>query len=70
MEDKAYKITQEWLNLHKTPAGGLTDAQIIALTGTTVVKKQKGWLRKLVGTNISLSQKERYEQGKYVYKTH
>lgn len=61
----SFVVTEKWLNEFKTLAGGMTDAQVKALTGKT--KPKKGWKDRLIGTTISQATKLAYEQGRDIY---
>ena len=62
-----FKITNTWFNKHKTRNGSWTDAQWIALSVTYEQKLTSGWKQRLLGTYITLSQKQEFENAKYKY---
>ena len=55
-------ITLEWLNRHRTARGAFTRKQVEAL-GLRWPPHPKGWLRKLVGREITEEQRRKFEQG-------
>ena len=54
------KITKEYLNKHKTNAGGYTRSQIQAL-GQDWNHLGKGWAKRLIGTELSDENAARFE---------
>lgn len=61
-DSASFIVTDRWLESFKTAAGGMTRAQVKALTGKSAPKA--GWKKALIGTRITQQQRRDYEQGK------
>ena len=62
-----FKVTNEWLDAHRTKNGGWTDAQWLTLGVTKKLMRMKGWKRHLVGGWITYEQKDAFEDAKTIY---
>jgi hypothetical protein len=57
-----FTVTKEWINEHRTARGGFTAHQLMAVGVTW--PPPKGWLRALVGEEITDAQRARFERGR------
>lgn len=62
-----FKVTNQWLDEHRTKYGGWTDAQWEAIGATRKLRKLAGWKKHLVGGWITYGQKGAFEQAKDTY---
>lgn len=61
-DSASFLVTDKWIDDFKTSAGGMTRAQVKALTGK--VKPKAGWKKALIGTRITQQQRRAYEEGR------
>jgi hypothetical protein len=57
-------LTKKYINSHRTDKGGITRAQVEALGLKWT--PQAGWVKRLVGTEISDEQARKFEEGKLI----
>ena len=62
-----FKITEKWLNQHRTQRGAWTNAQWLALGLTRTELRAGGWKRKIIGKEITEEQKLNFENAKNQY---